>query len=350
MFLILKVAILKYLLPVVVGITAIAASYSFGNKEDAIRFVRPKGWPKPAYNFAKNKLTEPGFYLGRKLFYDPLLSADGTISCASCHTQWSAFTHVDHGLSHGINGLKGRRNSMTIFNLAWNTSFMWDGGINNLEVQPLGPITNATEMGTTLAEIVRKLDTAAGYKARFYAAFGDSAITGQRVLKAMAQFLVMLESYNSKYDKYIRGEAGGDFTDEEKNGLELFRRNCASCHPEPLFTDYGFKNTGLQPDADIKDYGRMGITGDSRDSLKFKTPSLRNIGMSYPYMHDGRFRTLRQSIDHYVTGITGGPTLAVEYKTPIVLNEKNKTDLIAFLKTLTDDVFLTDKRYREEGK
>lgn len=342
-----KTTILKYFIPVVVALSAIASSLSFGPKEETIRFVRPKGWPKPIYNFAKNKLTEPGFYLGRKLFYDPLLSADGSVSCASCHTQWSAFTHVDHGLSHGINGMKGRRNSMTIFNLAWNPSFMWDGGINNLEVQPLGPITNSAEMGTTLAEIVRKLDTAAGYKARFFAAFGDSAVTGQRVLKAMAQFLAMLESYNSKYDKYIRGETGGDFTAEEKNGLQLFRKNCASCHPEPLFTDYSYKNTGLTLDADIKDFGRMTITGNCGDSLKFKTPSLRNVGMSYPYMHDGRFRTLRQAVDHYVTGITDGPTLAKEYKTPIALSEQDKTNLIAFLKTLTDDVFLTDKRYRE---
>ncbi len=243
--------------------------------------------------------------------------------------------------------MKGRRNSMTIFNLAWNPTFMWDGGVNNLEVQPLAPITNAAEMGTTLADIVSKLDTAAGYKTRFFSAFGDSAITGQRVLKAMAQFLAMLESYNSRYDKYVRGEKGADFTEEEKNGLQLFRKNCSSCHPEPLFTDYGYKNTGLTLDADLKDLGRMTITGNSGDSLKFKTPSLRNVGMSYPYMHDGRFRTLRQAVDHYTKGITDGPTLAKEFKTPIALSEQDKADIIAFLKTLTDDVFLTDKRYRE---
>ena len=316
-------------------------------KEEEVQFVRPKGWPKPVYDLSKNKPTINGFKLGRKLFFDPILSRDGSTSCASCHTQWSAFTHVDHGLSHGINGLKGKRNSLTLFNLAWNKSFMWDGGINNLEVQPLGPITNPVEMDNTLENVVKKLDTAKGYRARFFLAFGDSGITGQRVLKAIAQFTVMFESFNSKYDKYVREEPGGEMTEQELHGLKLFRKNCASCHKEPLFTNYAFENVGLAVDTELKDYGRMAITHDPDDSLKFKVPSLRNVAMSYPYLHDGRFRTIRQVLDHYTDGIIQSPTLAKEFRKPMILTDQDKTDLIEFLKTLSDKDFLFDIRFRD---
>ena len=338
---------LKYITTCCIIATIALCSTGFDNKPEDVRFVVPKGWPKPAYNFSKNKITEAGFNLGRKLFYDPVLSRDGTISCASCHAQWSGFTHGDHGLSHGIGGMKGKRNSLTLFNLAWNKSFMWDGGVNNLEVQPLAPITNPAEMGNTLAQVVNTLDTAKGYKARFYLAFGDSAITGQHVQKALTQFLVMFESFNSKYDKYTRHEPGGELTPQELNGLKLFRANCASCHKEPLFTNYEFENIGLALDAWLKDYGRMTITGDPADSLKFRVPSLRNVVMSYPYMHDGRFNTLMQVMDHYTDGIIEGPTLAKELRKPMILTIEDKQDIIAFMKTLTDKDFLTDSRLKE---
>jgi cytochrome c peroxidase len=254
---------------------------------------------------------------------------------------------VDHGLSHGINGLKGKRNSLSLFNLAWNTSFMWDGGINNLEVQPLGPITNHVEMGSTLENAVKKLDTAKGYWGRFFLAFGDSTITGQRVLKAIAQFTMMLESYNSRYDKYVRQEPGGEMNEHELSGLKLFRKQCESCHNEPLFTNYSFQNVGLSLDTELKDYGRMAITNDPRDSLKFRVPSLRNVAMSYPYLHDGRFNTLRQVLDHYTDGVVQGPTLAREFRKPMVLTDQDKKDLIDFMKTLTDKDFLFDMRFRD---
>jgi len=329
------------------GIIIVILSFGFDTKTGDIRFVVPKGWPAPVYNFSKNPVTENGFKLGRKLFYDPVLSQDGTISCASCHSQWSGFTHGDHGLSHGINGLKGKRNSLTLFNLAWDKSFMWDGGVNNLEVQPLAPITNPVEMGSTLENVVKKLDTAKGYRARFYLTFGDSAITGQRVLKALTQFLVMFESFNSKYDKYVRKEPGGEMTGQELNGLKLFRKNCESCHNEPLFTNNSFQNIGLAPDPGLKDYGRMNITHDFHDSLKFKVPSLRNIAMSYPYMHDGRFNTLMQVMDHYTDGIIESPSLAKELRKPIILTPEDKQDIIAFMKTLTDKDFLLDPRLKD---
>ena len=330
----------------VFAILLILAS-GFDIKQDDIKFVVPDGWPKPVYDFSKNKLTVDGFKLGRKLFFDPILSRDGSTSCASCHTQWSGFTHVDHSLSHGINGLKGKRNSLTLFNLAWNTSFMWDGGVNNLEVQPLGPITSPVEMDNTLENIVKKLDTSKAYKTRFYLAFGDSAVTGQRILKAIAQFTVMFESFNSKYDKYIRHEAGGEMTNQELNGLKLFRENCETCHNEPLFTNNSFQNIGLAVDTELNDMGRMRITNDFHDSLKFKVPSLRNIADSYPYMHDGRFKTLMQVLDHYTDGIVESPGLAKELRKPMILTPEDKKDLIAFLQTLTDKEFLYDMRFRD---
>lgn len=337
----------KYVAAILLGIIILFAASAFDTKINDIKFIVPKGWPKPVYDFSKNKLTPEGFKLGRKLFYDPILSRDGSTSCASCHTQWSAFTHVDHGLSHGINGLKGKRNSLTIFNLAWNKSFMWDGGVNHLEVQPLAPMTNEVEMGTTLEAIVHKLDTAHGYRTRFYAAFGDSAITGQRVLKALSQFLVMFQSYNSKYDKYIRKEPGGEMTEQELNGLTLFRKHCNTCHTEPLFTNYSFQNVGLPVDTGLNDYGRIIITHNPKDSLKFRVPSLRNVSMSYPYMHDGRFRSIIQVLDHYTSNVVQSPTLAKEFQKPMNLSDQDKKDIFEFLKTLSDKDFLYDMRLRD---
>ncbi len=335
-----------YFFVCVFGGFLLAASFGFCPVPGDVDFVIPKGWPQPHYDFSKNKLTEAGFKLGRRLFFDPGLSRDSSTSCASCHTQFSGFTHVDHSLSHGINGLKGKRNSLTLFNLAWGTSFMWDGGVNNLEVQPLNPIENPVEMDNKLENIVAKLNQSTVYKSLFYAAFDDSLVTGQHVLKALAQFTVMLESYNSKYDKYMRHEAGGEMTRAELHGLKLFRKNCASCHTEPLFTNNGYENNGLPVDTELNDFGRIKITRLAADSLKFKVPSLRNIANSYPYMHDGRFGNLKKVLEHYTSGIVNSPTLAKQLRRKIMLSEEDKNDLIAFLQSLSDKDFLFDMRFR----
>jgi cytochrome c peroxidase len=321
------------------------ASFSEEPKSE-ISFVVPKGWPKPTYDFTKNPITQEGFQLGRKLFFDPMLSKDSTISCASCHLQYTNYTHVDHALSHGIKGLKGTRNTLSIINLAWNKNFMWDGGVNNLEVQPLAPIENPVEMDNTLQNIVTRLKDSPAYQKRFKKAFGEEAdVTGQYVLKALAQFMVSIQSYNSKYDKVMRKEKGVEFTEAEKNGLKLFRKHCESCHKEPLFTNGEFENNGLEPDAKLKDGGRIRITHNQTDSLKFRVPSLRNIEVSYPYMHDGRFRNIEMVLFHYTNGIVQSETLSKQLKKPIDMGEKEKRDLIAFLKTLTDTDFLHDKRF-----
>lgn len=325
----------------------------FSFREDATvpetNFVIPKGWPVPVYNFSKNKLTESGFKLGRRLFFDPILSRDSSISCASCHLQFTGFTHVDHPLSHGINGLKGNRNSLTLFNLAWSKYFMWDGGVNNLEVQPINPITNPVEMDNTLAKAVTSLQRSSVYRARFAEAFGDSTITGQRLLKALAQFLVMLESCNSRYDQYMRNDSSARMTAEELHGLTVFRAHCAHCHTEPLFTNNGFENNGLLPDSELHDIGRMKITNRPEDSLKFRVPSLRNVAVSYPYMHDGRFHTLEDVIEHYRSGIVKTRTLSGQLSRPVLISDTDKKDLVAFLKTLTDRNFLFDMRFRDYG-
>ena len=290
-------------------------------------------------------MSENEFQLGRQLFYDPILSRDESISCASCHLQATGFTHVDHDLSHGIEGRIGKRNSMALMNLAWNTSFMWDGGVNHIELQALAPISSEDEMGSSLKEVVTKLNASKKYKTLFYNSYKDSLVTGQKTLLALTQFVVMLNSYNSKYDKYIRNEKGGEFTMQEKNGLAIFKNNCASCHTEPLFTNNEFHNNGLTLDPYLKDFGRMLITNKSEDSLKFKVPTLRNIQFTHPYMHDGRFETLKAVITHYNSGITHSITLAEDLKNNLELTHKEEVDLLVFLRTLTDKEFLFNNRF-----
>ena len=290
-------------------------------------------------------MSENEFQLGRQLFYDPILSRDQSISCASCHLQATGFTHVDHDLSHGIDGRIGKRNSMALMNLAWNTSFMWDGGVNHIELQALAPISSENEMGSSLKEVVTKLNGSEKYKTLFYNSYKDSLVTGQKTLLALTQFVVMLNSYNSKYDKYVRNEDGGEFTAQEKNGLALFKNNCASCHTEPLFTNNEFHNNGLTLDPYLKDFGRMLITNKSEDSLKFKVPTLRNIQFTPPYMHDGRFETLKDVITHYNSGVTHSITLAENLKNKLELTHKEEVDLLVFLRTLTDTEFLFNNRF-----
>lgn len=305
-------------------------------------FQIPKGWPKPNYDFSKNPLTEEGFQLGRHLFYDPILSKDSTISCASCHLQATGFTHVDHSLSHGIDGKIGTRNSMTMMNLAWSKTFMWDGGVNHLDVQALNPITSPVEMNETLANVVQKLQKSEKYQSLFIAAFGDDNITGQRILKALSQFELMLVSANSKYDKVMRKEAV--FSDQEQNGYQLFKNNCASCHSEPLFTNGKFENNGIPIDTTLNDIGRQRISEKSEDYLKFKVPTLRNIQFTNPYMHDGRFKKITEVIKHY-NSLENNKNLPKQLQKPMNLTDNERVDLVAFLLTLTDNEFLFNKQF-----
>jgi cytochrome c peroxidase len=307
-------------------------------------FLIPEKWPQPVYNFEKNPLTANKILLGRTLFYDPVLSRNGIISCASCHSPFSSFTHIDHALSHGINDSIGTRNSPALVNLAWQKTFMWDAAINNLDMQALAPISHPAEMGSSIKLVVEKLQSSKIYPELYRDAFGDTAITGARTLSAISQFMLTLVSDNSKYDKMMRHEA--EFTTQELNGYKLFRQHCSSCHKEPLFTTGECANNGLKEDSILKDTGRMKITMNSSDSLKFKIPTLRNVEYSYPYMHDGRFKRLSDVINHYTSGIVASKTLAPELKTQIVLSSNEKVDLISFLLTLSDREFVFNPKFQ----
>ena len=310
-----------------------------------VKEIIPDGWPTPQYNFNNNTLTVDGFVLGRSLFYEPLLSSDNTISCGSCHQQFAAFAHSGHDVSHGIFGLLGNRNTPALQNLNWNTTFMHDGGILNIEVMPLAPITNTVEMNESMPNVVSKLAASNKYKILFTKAYGSELVNSQRIFKALAQFMGTMYSYNSKYDLVKSGKS--NFTVQEQSGYNLFVQNCSACHKEPLFSDFIFRNNGLSINLAINDSGRAHITGNPLDRFKFKTPSLRNIEKSGPYMHDGRFTTLDQCINHYVSGITTSATLDPILGTGISLSTQDKSDLKAFLKTLTDTKFLNDTKYAD---
>ncbi|MNJ97502.1 Cytochrome c551 peroxidase precursor [compost metagenome] len=301
-------------------------------------FSSPDYFPAPAYNFENNEQTYAKFNLGRFLFYDPLLSSDGTVSCATCHAQSHAFAGHNTPLSAGVNGALGTRNSPAIFNMAWSPAFMWDGGINHIEVMPIAPLTNPVEMNETLGNIVLKLQQSDKYKELFIKAYGSEEITDQKVLKAFTQYMMMIVSNNSKYDKVKRGEA--TFTEAEQQGYVLFQQKCSQCHTEPLFTDHSYRNNGL--DLSFSDEGRFLITQEESDKGKFKVPSLRNVALTYPYMHDGRFFTLNDVLNHYSNGIQHTPTLDPLLENGIPLPGNEKSVLIAFLKTLSDYDLLND--------
>jgi cytochrome c peroxidase len=304
-------------------------------KKHLYNLIYPENWPQPNYDFSKKPLTNEGIALGRRLFYDPILSRDTTVSCANCHLSFTAFTHVDHALSHGIDDRIGTRNSMTLTNLAWSKAFMWDGSVQHLDFQALAPISHPSEMDNSIDKVVQKLNKNPNYKRLFSLVFADSVATGERVLKALSQFELTLISANSKYDRMILGKE--NYTEQEQNGYHLFKKNCATCHAEPFFTNLGFEKNGLAVDTSLNDFGRMMVSKNPLDSLKFKVPTLRNIEFSQPYMHDGRFKKLRQVIDYY------SKTTTLDRK--IELSAHEKVDLMAFLMTLTDREFLFNPEF-----
>lgn len=303
----------------------------------------PNYFPKPQYNFENNPLDSNKIELGRLLFYDAILSRDNSISCSTCHSPFSAFSHNDHQLSHGIGDSIGRRNAPPLFNLAWQYNFMWDGAINHLDMQALAPISSASEMGSDLKKVVQRLQNDTFYSTRFYRAFNDSVVTGERLLKALSQFQLTLISANSKYDRVQRKEEV--FTKQELKGYKLFKKACNSCHQEPLFSTYGFQQNFIEMDSSLNDFGKGEVTLFSDDSLKFKIPSLRNLKYSYPYMHDGRFYSLTKVLDHYTQEKTQQKFKNSGLK-KIDLTSDEKVDLIAFILTLNDKEFVFNSKHR----
>ena len=313
-----------------------------------IQFNKPDYFPQPVYRFQQNPITKNGFELGRKLFFDPILSADNTISCGSCHIPSSAFTHHAHSVSHGINDQLGTRNSPPIMNLAWMPSFMWDGGIADLDLQPIAPITSHIEMGDEMDNVLYKLRNSPTYPALFSAAFPGSEISNANMLKALSQYMLMCVSAESKYDSVMRKEQV--FSAEEQEGYTIFISKCNTCHSEPLFTDHSFRNNGLLPRL-RNDEGRKEITLRDEDAYKFKVPSLRNLEYTPPYMHDGRFYSLDAVLNHYTAQVAVTPTLDPELAKNdhpgIQLNADERKPLKAFLKTLNDKKFVTNPQIAE---
>lgn len=313
-------------------------------------FEQPANFPAPVYNFSANPVTQGGFELGRKLFYDPLLSVNNTISCGNCHIQTSGFTQHGHSVSHGIFDRLGTRNSPPVMNLAWSPAFMWDGGIFDLDLQPLAPIANHVEMGEDITHVLDKLKNSSVYPALFTKAYGTSEITTTRFLKALSQFMTLCVSSHSKYDSVMRN-TGVSFSATEQNGYALFKQKCSSCHPEPLFTDNSFRNNGLSISG-VNDQGRYLVTLNAADKYKFKVPSLRNLQYTSPYMHDGRFFTLDAVLDHYTSQVQATPNLdpllqqGGQLGIPLTTDERTK--ILAFLATLNDRVFVTDPRFSEQ--
>jgi len=301
-------------------------------------FEVPKGWPKPVYNMAANPPTASKVALGRQLFYDPNLSANGTISCENCHSPFASFTHIDHPLSHGIFDSIGRRNSPVLVNLAWQPLFMMDGAINQLDMQALAPLEHPGEMAESLPSVLQKLRKEPAYISLFRDAYGDTAITGERMLKGLSSFLLTLVSAEAKYDSVQRGQAV--FYDKEAKGYAIFKQHCNACHTEPLFSNYAFKKNGLAPDANLIDLGRYDVSHNPIDSFAFKTPTLRNIEYSLPYMHDGRFATLRDVLKHYSNIGPGRKHLSPELKKNMNLGPNERVELMAFLLTLSDTKFM----------
>lgn len=307
----------------------------------------PAGLP-PMPIPADNPMSVEGVALGRKLFYDNLLSANNTMNCGSCHQLRNYTIDSNLALSVGIDGIAGTRNSMPLFNIGYSPTFFWDGGAANLESQVLGPIANPVELHEDVAKVVVKLQNHPEYPALFKKAFGTDVVSTKLLMQAIAQFERTLISANSKFDQWKRGEVA--LTAEEQRGLDVYssstKGDCTHCHSfGSTFTDFEFRNTGL--DSIPVDLGRALITLNTSDEGKFKTPTLRNIARTAPYMHDGRFKTLRECIDHYNTNFKYTKNLSLELKTAVKgrMSEQDINDLIAFLRTLTDYDFINNKNF-----
>ncbi|MGI4875841.1 MAG: cytochrome-c peroxidase [Janthinobacterium lividum] len=312
---------------------------------------QPANFPPMAYALARNVPDQATFELGRTLFYDPRLSGDGTVSCGSCHAAAAAFSHAGHALSAGVGGHISSRNSPALQNLRWRHTFMADGGVLGLEMQTLAPLTDPNEMNTPLAVALAKLNADPEYRRRFAAIYGPGNIDTPQFFRALTQFTAALTSANSRYDHYVRHELGGTLTAPELRGRALFAAKCSSCHATDLFTNEKFSNIGLDRTFP-RDSGRARITTYHADAGRFRVPSLRNIARTAPYMHDGRFRTLTQVLAHYDHGVVPSPSLDPLLRQPngqfgIPLTAQQQADLVAFMETLTDEQFLTDKRLQQ---
>lgn len=315
---------------------------------------------EPPQIAADNKLTEQGVLLGKMLFYDGALSKDGTQSCASCHRQEHAFSDTNQ-FSTGVEGLQGKRQAMAIFNMAWNTNgFFWDGRAHLLRDQATKPIQDPLEMNESIENVITKLSAQDRYLDQFIRAFGTNEITEERIALALEQFMNSIVSVDSKYDRFLRGELS--LSPSEERGRELFfaefnpafpdisGADCAHCHTGKTFENDQYMNNALDTDAEMQDSGRASVSGLASDMGKFKVTSLRNVAVTPPYMHDGRFKTLREVVEHYNSGLKNSSTIDPTLIYPLnegglQLSNQDIDDLVAFLKTLTDEVLLSNPEF-----
>lgn len=304
-----------------------------------------------------NPVTVEGVDLGRHLFYDPILSADSNMACASCHKQSAAFSDGQNAFSKGSGGSLMTRNTLPLFNLAWYPSLFWDGKAGSIEEQVFHPVRTHNEMNLQWQDAAERLRRSAFYRKKFESAFGNAAIDSIQISKAIAQFERTLLSYRSKYDSVLLGKAF--FTKEEFEGYDLMndmtKGDCMHCHntdADPLGTILDYSNNGLDEVNDPEDYkdkGRGAITGKASDNGKFKIPSLRNLGFTAPYMHDGRFKTLEEVMDFYSEGVKAGVNtdskMGFAHRGGVHLSKDDKRKIILFLNTMNDSDFTKDPAF-----
>jgi cytochrome c peroxidase len=360
-----------------IGIVCVALSgcvilgYAGGGLGDAKSVERRyerlsrEGWPKPILVFSNGVNVDAEIALGRVLFYDESLSADGKVSCGSCHTSYTAFAHVDHKLSHGVFDREGRRNAPALMNLAWQSGFMWDGAIQHLELQSMAPIAAHTEMGMSLQDYLNGIKQNPRYQTLFALAYPNQPISLPLALKAIARFELTFVSDQSRYDSMRRQQIS--FTQQENRGYALFQKFCAACHSEPLFTRPGYEYNGWADGLNGMDSagtlvsgldrGRALVTGLVNDAYHMKIPTLRNVEVSFPYMHNGGFQSLYQVVKNYSgkrlvvrgdgggSGISGDSGEGQRKVIDISLDANERVDLVAFLMTLTDRKFLYSKDF-----
>lgn len=313
---------------------------------------------------ADNPMTIEGVDLGRYLFYEKKLSGDNSMSCASCHMPENSFSDPNQ-FSTGIDGIQGTRQSMALVNMGWENFFFWDGRETTLEKQILDPVINPIEMHETWKNAVAKLNQDINYRNRFFRAFGEGGIDSVKAAKAIAQFIRTMISGQSKYDVMYKYENGMSLSATEQSifqtidpeewaGYDLFKSlngaDCFHCHNGPLMRVKKFSNNGLLPNF-LNDLGRAAVTNNPEDNYKFKVPTLRNIALTAPYMHDGRFSTLDEVIEHYSSGIHMSPTIdpLIEFGSQggVQLDVQEKYLLKKFLLTLTDENFINNPKFKD---
>jgi cytochrome c peroxidase len=294
------------------------------------------------------------------LFYEKRLSKNNIQACADCHLQIDGFSDINQ-FSTGVEGLQGGRQAMAIMNMAWHDEgFFWDGRASTLRDQALRPIQDPLEMNETLENVIAKLSADVEYKNQFLRAFGSNQVSAERISLALEQFMFTLISANSRYDKYLLGQE--TMSPAELRGKDLFfsefdpfgterGAECFHCHGGPDFSNHAYMNNGLDTEENFTDEGRFAVTGDPFDMAAFKVPSLRNIAVTAPYMHDGRFNTLEEVIEHYNTGVQQSssvhPLLQFNLDPGLDLSQEEIADIVAFLHTLTDEEFLTNEEFSD---